>query len=219
MQLTGIYAITDDTLLPPDRLLAAASEAITAGIRTLQYRSKNTDAHLRLETARALQALCATHAIPLLINDDIELCAAIGAAGVHLGRQDAPLGDARALLGDEAIVGITCHASLEDALEAERRGASYVAFGRFFPSRTKPLAPPADLALLGAARAALNVPIVAIGGINTENGAAVLRAGADMLACVHALFGSEDVGRQTRAMVELYTRTALELSADRTQHE
>lgn len=216
MHLSGIYAITDDDLLPPARLLTAVEAALAAGICLLQYRSKRDSETERLQTAHDLQSLCAGYGVPLLINDDVELCAAVGAAGVHLGRQDASLQTARERLGSSAIIGITCHASLADALVAEQQGASYVAFGRFFPSHTKPGAPPAELALLRQAQAALTVPIVAIGGINTENGAAVMAAGADMLACVHALFGGDDVDAQTRALVALYSHINTPDTSDRT---
>jgi len=191
MNFSGIYAITDDHLLPPDQLQAAVSAALVAGINMLQYRSKSGSAGERQQVAADLQSLCAAHQVPLIINDDVELCLACGAAGVHLGRQDASLQAARQRLGPDAIIGITCHDSLELALAAQKEGASYVAFGRFFPSLTKPGASAAPLSLLTAARAQLSLPIVAIGGINAENGAAVLEAGADMLAIVHGVFGGD----------------------------
>ena len=204
MQYCGIYAITDDKLLAPDSLLPAVEVALNAGIAMLQYRCKTADAATRLQQASALQALCAQHKVPLIINDDVELCAAVGAAGVHLGRQDTNLGAARKLLGRHAIIGVTCHNSLDAASTAARDGANYVAFGRFFPSHTKPQASPADLSLLQLAQTRLNIPIVAIGGINAENGAALRDAGADMLAVVHAIFGSNDIHSSTRALVALY---------------
>jgi len=216
MPLTGIYAITDDELLPPLQLCAAVESALAGGIALLQYRSKQDYSATRLRTVRELQTLCAHYGVPLLINDDVELCASVGAAGVHIGRQDAPLAQARKRLGADAIIGVTCHASLADAIVAEQHGADYVAFGRFFPSHTKPTAPPADLALLTHARAALRLPIVAIGGINTENGAAVIQAGADMLACVHSVFGGPDVSAQTRALVALFSHSGKASTNERT---
>ncbi len=204
MQFAGIYAITDENLLAPDQLLAAVEIALNAGICMLQYRSKTGSDADRLEMARALQKLCTACAVPLIINDAVNLCEAVGAAGVHLGRQDSELRQARRQLGPAAIIGVTCHASLPLALAAEQAGADYVAFGRFFPSHTKPQAPAAALSLLTQARRELTVPIVAIGGINAENGAAVRQAGADMLAIVHAIFGSSDVGASVHKLVQLY---------------
>lgn len=205
MNLTGIYAITDDTLLPGAQLLRACESALAEGIALLQYRSKSGDAAERLEHAQALSALCARLDTPLLINDDVELCLAAGASGVHLGREDASLASARERLGDKALIGVTCHASIEYARKAEQQGADYVAFGRFFPSLTKPQAAQAQLNLLVEARAQLTVPIVAIGGINAQNGASVIEAGADMLAVIHSLFGQQDVAQQTRALNALFS--------------
>jgi len=207
MRYTGIYAITDDQLLPPARLHTAVEAALMAGISMLQYRSKSGTDDERRRVAARLQSVCEAHQIPLIINDDVKLCLAVGAAGVHLGRQDAPLALARQRLGPEAIIGITCHASLDLALAAEQGGASYVAFGRFFPSHTKPEASQAPLSLLTEARARLSLPIVAIGGINAENGAAVCNAGADMLAIVHGIFGSDDVTASVRKCLQSLNST------------
>lgn len=204
MQFTGIYAITDDKLLTPENMLSAVEAALDAGISLLQYRSKQGSSSDRHATASALLALCAAYRVPLIINDDLDLCLAVGAAGVHIGRQDADPRQARTRLGDQAIIGVTCHDSISMALEAEQAGADYVAFGRFFPSLTKPHASPASLSLLALARRQLTIPIVAIGGINAENGAALKLAGADMLAVIHAIFGCEDVRAGTRELVRLF---------------
>lgn len=207
MQLTGIYAITDDKLLPGQRLFSAAEAALKNGVSLLQYRSKTASSAARLDCASKLVSLCAEFGVPLIINDDVELCESVTAAGVHLGRQDASIEAARERLGSEAIIGVTCHSSIDDALEAQERGADYVAFGRFFPSLSKPEASPANLQVLSQAREALSIPIVAIGGINAENGASVLQAGADMLAVIHAIFAEGDVSAQAselQAVVEQY---------------
>lgn len=188
--LRGVYAITDDALLPGPRLLSQAEKALSTGISLLQYRSKNGDASRRLQQAQALATLCARYEVPLIINDDVQLAQQAGAAGVHVGTADASVTEARARLGPHAIIGASCHADLQLAIAAQQAGADYVAFGRFFPSRTKPEAPPAPLALLGEAKACLRIPIVAIGGIDGGNGAVLLQAGADMIAAVHAVFGS-----------------------------
>lgn len=206
MQFSGIYAITDDQLLPGTRLLEASRAALENGVALLQYRSKSKDEARRLQEAEALAALCRDFETPLLINDDVELAARVGAAGVHLGKQDASLASARERLGADAIIGVTCHGSIEDALRAEREGADYVAFGRFFPSQTKPGAVAADLGVLTAARRQLRLPLVAIGGINAQNGASVIEAGADMLAVIHSLFGHPDVALKARELTALFSR-------------
>jgi thiamine-phosphate pyrophosphorylase len=204
MILTGIYAITDDDLLPEARLYNAVEQALAVGISLLQYRSKRGTVEQRRSQAEQLQALCQRYNTPLLINDDVELFLQVGAAGVHLGQQDGDIAAARARLGISAIIGVTCHSSLDHALRAQQAGADYVAFGRFYPSHTKPAAAAADPAILSAARQALALPIVAIGGINADNGAALLQAGADMLALIHGLFGSADVTANTRRLKRLF---------------
>ena len=206
MQLTGLYGITDDRLLPAERLCAAVEAALEAGMAMLQYRSKTGSPELRRQQAESLQALCARYRVPLIINDDVALCAAVGAAGVHLGADDPSPGAARATLGPDAIIGATCHASLPRALEAQAAGADYVAFGRFYPSRSKPGASPASPEILAAAKRELTIPLVAIGGINPDNGAALIAAGADMLAVIHALFGSDDVRAAATRLTALFTQ-------------
>ena len=159
----------------------------------------------RLREAEALRELCSRYKTRLIINDDAELAARLG-VGVHLGQTDGPLTPARALLGRNAIIGSTCHSQIELAEQAAREGASYVAFGRFFNSSTKPGAPAATLEMLAQARARLQVPICVIGGISLENAAPLVEHGADLLAVVHGLFGADspqEVTRRARAFNEL----------------
>jgi thiamine-phosphate pyrophosphorylase len=185
----GLYAITQTDNKSADTVIAEVAAAIRGGAVVVQYRDKNP--YNALDLARELVKLCHRREVPLLINDDIELAALAGADGVHLGRKDATIEEARKRLGPEAIVGRSCYNSVELALEAERLGADYVAFGRFFPSSSKPLARPAELATLCRAKQALTVPKVAIGGILPENGAQLMEAGADLLAVIGGIFDRE----------------------------
>ena len=203
MNLHGIYGITDSTLTPGETLLPAVEQALKGGVRLLQYRDKNSDPEYRRAQAIALQALCSSYQVPLLINDDIQLCLDVGAAGVHLGQSDTDIEQARKLLGDEAIIGITCHADLGLARRAEQAGASYVAFGRFFPSLTKPEAPPASLDVLVKAKQELTIPVAAIGGIDAQNAEQLLAAGADLLAVINYLFSSPDIAGRAKALASL----------------
>jgi len=203
--LRGVYAITDDALLPGDLLLTRVEAALRAGLALVQYRNKQGSESERVQQARALVDLCRRYDTPLLINDDVPLCLAVGAAGVHLGQRDQGLEEARRRLGPEAIIGITCHDQIALARQAQAGGASYVAFGRFFASQTKPGATPADVAILPQARHELAIPVVAIGGITAENGAALIAAGADMLAVIHALFAFPDVESRTLKLNSLFT--------------
>ena len=206
MQIAGLYAITDPVLLPGDRLVDATSRAIDGGAAVVQYRNKLADTATRMREAEILNALCRDAGVLFLVNDDIELALACGAHGVHLGQRDGAIDDARALLGANAIVGQTCHASLELALAAQAAGANYVAFGRFFPSKTKPQALPADIALLPRARAAIDIPIVAIGGVTVANAATLIHAGADAVAVIHDLFSAADVATRARDFAALFNQ-------------
>jgi thiamine-phosphate pyrophosphorylase len=191
--LSGLYAITDAGLQRADQLVERVHSAIEGGARLIQYRDKSSDALLRLRQASALNDLCRRHDVVLIVNDDLELAAECGAQGVHLGRDDADPLTARRLLGGQAIIGVSCYNRLSLALRAADQGADYIAFGRFFPSRTKPTAVQAAPELVKLARRELSLPIAAIGGITPCNAVPLLDAGAAMLAVVSGVFGTSDV--------------------------
>lgn len=193
----GLYAITPDER-DTARLLARVRAVVDAGACWLQYRNKTADDRLRREQASALLPLCRAAGVPLIVNDDWRLAAAIGSDGAHLGEDDGELGEARAALGSDALLGASCYASLERARDAVTRGANYVAFGAFFPSPTKPHARRACPTLLQAS-AALGVPRVAIGGITPDNGRALVAAGADLLAVISGVFDAPDPAAAVRA--------------------
>lgn len=203
--LQGLYAITDSRLLTSDRqLLKACEQALGAGIALLQYRDKSRETVRRRRQGEALAALCERHATPLIVNDDLELAQRLQQRwgeriGVHLGQEDVALETARARLGPTAIVGATCHGSLSLAQRAAQAGASYLAFGRFFASRTKPAAVPASLGVLAQA-AQFGLPRVAIGGVDLETAGEARAAGAELLAVVHAIFGASDIPRAVREL-------------------
>ncbi|NOS74409.1 MAG: thiamine phosphate synthase [Methyloglobulus sp.] len=185
----GLYAITQSANSSAYTLFEAVSAAIRGGAVVIQYRDKNpTDA---VFVARELVKICHQHNIPLIINDDIELAIHSKADGVHLGKEDGDIIEARKRLGDTAIIGVSCYNSIERALTAQSLGATYIAFGRFFPSSSKPLAAPAEIDILRKAKAAIHLPIVAIGGILPENGGQLLAAGADLLAVIGGVFDHE----------------------------
>lgn len=203
--MRGLYAITSATLCrEPKRLTHAVEAALAGGARLVQYRDKEADAAQRRATARALLGLCRDHNALFIVNDDVELALAIGADGVHLGAADLPLRQARRRLGGLATLGVSCANVLERAVAAQDEGASYVAFGRFFPSQTKPHAPQAEAALLRQARDKLHIPICAIGGITPANARPLIEAGAAMVAAVEGLFGAADVAGAARAYARLF---------------
>lgn len=195
-RIAGLYAITDSALLQ-GRLLAAVTDALTGGARVVQYRDKSSDPVRRRQEASALLLLCRRHGVPLLINDDVALACAIGADGVHLGQGDAALAEARSLLGPQAIIGITCHDSLDLAAAAAAGGADYLAFGALFNSSSKPAARHCPPAILTEARR-FRLPLVAIGGITTDNVSHVIAAGADAVAVIAGLWQAPDVAASAR---------------------
>lgn len=205
MPPSGLYAITSETLCrDEDRLLAAVDAALRGGLALLQYRDKFSPLARRAHLAQRLLKRCREAGVPLIINDSIELAATIGADGVHLGQGDGSPAQARDRLGSSAIVGVTCSGSLPRALAAESAGASYVAFGAFFPSTTKPEAKPVEIDLLRQARLALRLPICAIGGITPERAPSLLAAGASHLAVVEGVFGGADPELAVRAYGEAF---------------
>ncbi|RMH83973.1 thiamine phosphate synthase [Pseudomonas sp. AOB-7] len=204
--LRGLYAITDTPLLVGGKLLPYAEAALRGGARLLQYRDKSADAVRRFDEAQALAELCARHGATLIINDDLKLAARLN-VGLHLGQSDGSLATARARLGADAVIGGTCHAQLELAERAVAEGASYIAFGRFFNSNTKPGAPAATLELLDEARARFAQPIVAIGGVTLDNAPGLIARGASLVAVIHALFAADcatEVEDRARAFAALF---------------
>jgi len=204
MKLAGIYPIADDAFLARPRHGEEIRAVLAAGVAMLQFRAKHGNRELARGQVAELLAICRAFGTPLIINDDVDLCAACGADGVHLGTGDGSVAGARKALGSAAIIGATCHDSLERAAAACAAGADYVAFGRFFASVTKPDAPPASLQVLREARKSLSLPIAAIGGVNRNNAESLLAAGADLLAVIHGIFGAEDPGAAARELVRVH---------------
>lgn len=196
-RLRGLYALTDAAL--GERLIAAVAEALEAGVRILQYRDKGQDAPRREMEAIVLRALTQRHGALLIVNDEPELALSVQADGVHLGRDDPDIAQARRLLGPDAVIGVSCYDSLELARGVAAAGADYVAFGSVYPSSTKPDAVQAPLELLTEAKRELGIPVCAIGGITSANAAPVLAAGADMLAVVSGVFSASDIQQAVRA--------------------
>lgn len=195
----GLYVITDATLTAGRDLAALVEQGLRGGARCVQYRDKCLDRQRQRQEADALARLCHAYAVPFIVNDDPELAGEVGADGVHLGAGDADIARTRRLLGRHAVIGASCYNRLELARAAQEAGADYVAFGRFFPSSSKPQAVQAQPQLLTAARPEIHLPLVAIGGITPQNGAALVRAGADMLAVIHGVFSQPDVRRAAQA--------------------
>lgn len=201
--IKGLYALTPDSL-DTDELLGRVRLACAGGISVLQYRNKVADAALRLLQAQALRAVTLEFGVLLIVNDDAQLAASVNADGVHIGATDGSVPEARALLGKDKLIGVSCYNQLQLARDAIRAEADYVAFGAFYSSTVKPNAAVATIDLLRQAHAELPVPIVAIGGIDETNGADLLAAGADALAVISAVFDAPDIQVAVRNLNRLF---------------
>lgn len=187
-RINGLYAITDPDLISAEKLIASVEQVILGGARVIQYRNKSASKTTQYDEANELSILCKQHQVCFIINDDPQLAKAVNADGVHVGKEDGKIADARKQLGNQAIIGVSCYNQLENARRSITQGADYVAFGRFFPSKTKPNAVQADLQLLKEASQQLSMPIVAIGGINRDNAQELIQYGANSVAVINDLF-------------------------------
>ncbi len=191
-RIQGLYAITDPHLISAEKLIESIEQAILGGTRIVQYRNKLATKTLQLEQAQQLGKLCKQHDVCFIINDDPHLAQAVNADGVHIGKDDSKIIDARKQLGKQAIIGVSCYNQLANAQQALKQGADYIAFGRFFPSKTKPNAIQAEPQLLEQAVKQLPTAIVAIGGINQHNALSLINSGANALAVINDLFQDPD---------------------------
>lgn len=187
MLLSGIYAITDETLTPKTTMLHQVEEALEAGIGLLQFRDK-TSSDEEIETLCVhLLHLCRLHDVPFVIDDRAHLAQKIGADGLHIGKDDISLHDAREIF-TKGFIGVSCYGSVKKGLEAQNEGADYVAFGSFYPSPTKPHSGVVSMSVLGKAKEALSIPICAIGGINAANIHEISTHQPDMISVVSAIW-------------------------------
>ena len=196
-RLAGLYALTPD-VSDSATLVAKVAMALAGGAAAIQYRTKPAPAVLRREQARLLAGLCAKRDALFIVNDDVDIAREVGADGVHIGEGDGGIARARAMLGPDRLVGVSCYDEWERARSAIDAGADYVAFGSYFASSTKPDARRADPSLLARA-AALHVPVVAIGGITSANAATLIDAGATAVAVISDVFDHDDLPAIERA--------------------
>lgn len=203
IRVSGLYAITPD-IEDIDQLCEMVYHVLVGGISWLQYRNKKANSRLRLMQALEIHLLCRQFQVPLIINDHIDLVMEIDAEGLHVGGEDVSVVTARHYLGQNKIIGVSCYNQLSRAIEAEKTGADYVAFGAFYPSMTKIDTYQAPIHLLDAAKRTLNIPIVAIGGINLDNAKALIARGCDAVAVSQALFGAQDIKSAARHFSKLF---------------
>lgn len=201
--MKGLYLVTpdwDDTA----RLLCVSEAALLGGVTVLQYRHKTAPPALRLVQASALLALCRRFQCRFIINDHVDLCLQIGADGVHVGGTDASVATVRAQIGPDLILGASCYGDLDLARTAYAAGASYVAYGGFYPSLVKKYPVTTAIDILAASHEAVPLPVVVIGGMTPHNAAPLVRAGADMVAAISSVYLDPDPTQAAQAFAALF---------------
>lgn len=201
--LRGLYVITDTVLLSGERLFPMVEKALDGGARLLQMRDKREPDDAMLEKAVALRRLCERYNAVFIVNDHVEIAAGSGADGLHIGEDDTDFAHAREIMKN-GIIGVSCYNDIERALEMEKKGADYVAFGSFFPSPIKPEARRADIELLSRAKRLLTVPVCAIGGITVENADMLVRSRADMVAVITDIWTAPDIRQRVSVYAGMF---------------
>jgi thiamine-phosphate pyrophosphorylase len=202
--LGGLNVITDQHLMPRDRFVDMVEAAVRCGAKIVQLREKHMPPEEIAQLGRSLLTVTRRYGALFLINDDPKIAHAIGADGVHVGREDATVAQARALLGPDAIIGVTCYGEIERAIAAVQASADYVAFGTPFPSPTKGTQGRTPLTIYREVKQHVSVPVFAIGGINIHNAQQVRDAGADAISVISGVFGAPDVGAAAKALADLF---------------
>jgi len=206
LKISGPYAITPD-LNQTNDLLNKTRQVLEGGVKLVQYRNKSANESLRREQAKLLLSLCREHNALLIINDHLEIAIEIDADGVHVGKNDVSVSAAKNQLGQNKIVGTSCYNQLDLAMQAQKDGADYIAFGAFFSSLTKPNAVSVSISLVNQAQKALSIPIVGIGGIQLTNARTVIQSGCAAIAVCHDLFQAENIKATAEHYVQLFAET------------
>ena len=201
--IKGLYAITPD-MADLNTLIHKTQLAIEGGASMVQYRSKIRNHDVKMQQCAAILRLCREYNVPCIVNDDVEICRVLKADGVHLGENDDNIAEVRAILGEDSIIGSSCYDQLNRAKQAQKEGASYVAFGAVFPTPTKPNAPRATLELLREAKSEIQIPIVAIGGITMNNAHDVIETGIDAIAVITSLYESNSIKETAETFSQMF---------------
>lgn len=202
-RLRGLYVIIDPEIARGRDEAVIAREATAGGARLIQLRDKTRPEHAQLPVAKRLAHVCRENGVAFFVNDNVDLALASGADGVHLGQKDLPVADVRARVGPDLLIGASTN-NVEEALQAEVDGADYVSVGRLFPTGSKADTRPATLDTLRAVKAAVSIPVCAIGGINESNIDAVIEAGTDIVSVIAAVVAAPDVREAARALASRF---------------
>ena len=205
VKVRGLYVITDTQLIPRERFVETVEAAVRGGATMVQLREKETPREEVIHLAREVLAVTRRYGALLIVNDHPAIAREVGADGAHVGREDPPVAEARAMLGPEAIIGASCYGDVARAVAAEQAGADYVAFGTPFPSPTKPKRTDISLGIFQEVKQRVKVPVFAIGGITIENAPQVIDAGADGIAVVSGVFAAPDVEAAAQALAQLFS--------------
>lgn len=203
-KIHGLYAILPE-LTNTDELINKTQQVLVGGAKVIQYRNKSTNRQLQKHQAGLLLQLCKHHGIPLIINDYLDLTLEIDADGLHIGRDDFAIADARKFLGNDKILGASCYDDLNLAIHAESQGVDYVAFGSFFPSKTKSNTVPVSVDFIRNARQQINIPIVGIGGIQCHHVSTLIDSGCDAIAVCNDLFAIDQTKAKAAEFTQIFT--------------
>ena len=195
-----LYLVTDRRWLGRRSLDEDVEEALLGGVTLIQIREKEISSRAYLDLARKVKAVTDRYGVPLIVNDRIDIAMAVDAGGVHVGPDDLPVSCARRLLGPDKIVGASA-SSLEEALAFQAQGADYLGVGAVFPTATKKITEKVDLETLARIKAAVRIPVAAIGGIDAGNAPAVMKTGVDGVAVVSAILNRLDIREATRDLL------------------
>ena len=196
-----LYAVTDRSWLNGETLYAQVEKALKGGVTFVQLREKALDEQAFLEEAKEIQKLCAQYHVPFVINDNVEIAAQIGADGVHVGQSDMEAGDVREKLGPDRIIGVSAQ-TVEQAVRAQERGADYLGVGAIFPTGSKADAVEVSHETVRAITEAVDIPVIAIGGITKDNVSELSGTGICGIAVISAIFAQEDIEGAARVLKE-----------------
>lgn len=198
----SLYLVTDEELMGDRDFDNTIEESIKAGCTMVQLREKSTSSLNFFEKAKRLKVLCEKYEVPLIINDRVDIAIASDAHGIHVGQSDLPLSAVRRMAGEEKIIGVSVR-TVEQAMAAQEGGADYIGVGAMYVTSTKKDAVSVSIHELSRIKEAVSIPIVAIGGINKDNGKVLMDTGINGLAVVSAILGKEDVGEASRELLEI----------------
>ena len=201
-----LYAVTDRAWVGKQSLYEQVESALKGGVTIVHLREKDLDYESFLKEAMEISALCKRYKVPFIVNDNVDIAIKCRADGVHIGQSDMNLLQARKLLGENMIIGVSAH-SVEEALEAVKNGADYLGAGTVFSTSTKTNVSPLSKETLRDICAAVNIPVVAIGGISKLNMPELANCGIDGVALVSAVFAADDIESECRMLHKLAEKT------------